>query len=183
MSGDGLWRGVLANDLPSLLKRGPELLRGTRATVERTGVGLDMLLTLGAHPHASVGREAGLLGGVELVDGDEDALGRTGEQVAEIDAAANVLLGDLVGQANVGRHEALACLLTNGVIALRRRGEGDKLDLLGLAEDDGGGGDGSKQVCHGFSVLLTCTLYILQVACQLWRFGKFFWFVNDYGRL
>ena len=174
MGGDGLWRGVLADDLPSLLKRGPELLRSTRATVERTGVGLDMLLTLGAHPHASVGREGRLLGGVELVDGDEDALGRTGEQVVEVDAVADMLLGDLVGQPNVGLDEAAAGLLTNGVVALWRLSEGDKLKLLGLAEDDCGGGDGSKQVCHGFSVLLTCTLYILQVACQLWRFGKFF---------
>ena len=31
--------------------------------------------------------------------------------------------------------------------------------------------------------LLSDTLYILQGACQLGSFGKFFWFVNDYGGL
>ena len=120
--------------------------------MERTGIGLDMLLALGTHPHASVGREAGLLGGIELVDGDEDALGGACEQVVEVNACANMLLGDLVGQANVGRDEATAGLVADVVTALRRGGEGDKLHLLGLVEDDGGGGDGGKQVRHvGFS--------------------------------
>ena len=70
---DGLGAGVGAKGLLSLLERGPELLGSAGATVERTGVGLDMLLTLGSHPHASVGREGRLLGGIEFVDGDEDA--------------------------------------------------------------------------------------------------------------
>ena len=148
VGGDGLWRGVLANDLAGLLKRGPQLLGGTGATVERTGVGLDMLLTLSTHPHASVGREAGLLGGVELVDGDEDALGGACEQIVEVNACADMLLGDLVGQANVGRDEAASGLVADIVAALRRGGEGDKLHLLGLVEDDSGCCDGREKIRH-----------------------------------
>jgi len=142
-----LWGRVSADGLLSLLERGPELLGSAGAAVQRTGVGLDVLLALGSHPHASVGREGRLLGGVELASGDDDALGRTGEEVVEVNATSDVLLGDLVGEANVGTDEAL-----KGLLVARGLVVGAEVNLLGLAEDDAGGGDGRKKVRHvGFS--------------------------------
>ena len=37
-----------------------------------------------------------------------------------------------------------------------------------------------KRFVMGSPCVVTLCLYILQVTCQLWRFGKFFWFLNDY---
>jgi hypothetical protein len=95
-----------------------------------------MLLALGSHPHTGVSREAGALCGVELVDGNEDALGRTRQQVVEINTLSDVLLGDLVRESDVRLHE-----LMTGVVAVVGLGLRNQLDLLGFSEDDGSGGE------------------------------------------
>ena len=169
-----LWGRVIAQNLTSLLKSAPELLRGAGTTVEHASVRLDVLLALGGHPHPGVGREGRALGRIELVDGDEDALGRAGEQVLEVQTRTEVLLGDLVGQPNVGLDQSAAGLLANLVVTLVGLREGAQVSLLGLAEDNGGGGEGREKVRHvGFSRVVDLHPIYIAGCVPTWPFWPF----------
>ena len=148
VSGDGLWRGVLADDLAGLLKRGPQLLGSAGATVERTGVGLHVLLTTGSHPLLGVGREAGSVADLVLGRSVDDALARLGEQVVEVNTVTHVLLGDLVSEAHVGGHKVVGRLLDLRLCALWVLNDADTSNLLGSVEDDAGSGEGREKCCH-----------------------------------
>ena len=110
--------------------------------MHKASVSLHMLLTLGDHPHAGVGRKASALSGVELLNGDKDTLGSRCEQVIEIDALADIFLGDLVSQANVGLNQSAAG------VSVAVLGECAQSGLLGLGKNDGGSGECGKSVQH-----------------------------------
>ena len=145
---DGLGAGVGAKGLLSLLEASPELLGRTRAAVQQASVGLDVLLTLGAHPLLGVRGEAGTAANLVLASGVDDALAGLREQVIEGHAVANVLLGDLHGEAHVGAHEVMRRLCALLIGGGRVLCDGDASNLLGLAEDDGGRGEGREKGRH-----------------------------------
>ena len=145
---DGLGAGVRAESLLGFLEASPELLRRARAAVEQASVGLDVLLTLGAHPLLGVRGEAGTAANLVLASGVYDALASLREQVIEGHAVANVLLGDLHGEAHVGAHEVVRRLSALVIGGGRVLCDGDASNLLGLAEDDGGRGEGREKGRH-----------------------------------
>jgi len=114
-----------------------------------------MLLTLSDHPHTGVSRETGTLCHIELVDGNQDALGRAGEQVVEIKALSDVLLGDLMCQADIGLNQLRAGVCVGGRLSVL-----NQLDLLVFSEDDGSSGEGSEEIQH-VAVPLLCWVYYL----------------------
>ena len=142
--------------------------------MHKASVSLHVLLTLGNHPHAGVGRKASALSGVELVNGDKNTLGSCCKQVIKINASALVLLGDLVSQANVGLNETVTCC----VVTLLSTGA--ESELLGLGKDKGGGGECCKSVklmLTPSSMSLLRPIYIAGCVPTL-AFQPFFLFVE-----
>jgi hypothetical protein len=105
-----------------------------------------MLLTLSDHPHTGVSRETGTLCHIELIDCNQDSLGCTRQQVVEIKALSDVLLGNLVGKANIRLHEIVPGAIVRSGLSLS-----NQLDLLVFSENDCRGGECSKQIQH-FSI-------------------------------
>jgi len=117
--------------------------------VQEASVSLDVLLATRAHPLLRVGGEAGSVADLVLASSVDDALARLSEQVIEVQPVADVLLRDLVSKAHVGAQEVMEGLLALGLGGVSGLIDADASNLLGLAEDDSGGGEGRKKCSHG----------------------------------
>ena len=82
-----------------------------------------MLLALGSHPHASVSGKGRFFAGVKLGGSNKNAFSGLTQEIFKRKTVSHVLLGYLVGQANVGANQLCEALLVIRVLELLNESE------------------------------------------------------------